>query len=133
MTVRVALATRAATSCELAITSWLVRRLIVAERVVIVLLSAVVAVARLTIASAISASRSALFAWPNASFSNSGILPELLTGQGKLLFESRPGSIVSWEAFPDFKIVCKHPCFLDELLACHDDLFCFSGWLTASA
>ena len=44
-------------------------------------------------------------------------------GQGKFLFESCPGSINGWGAFPDFKIVGKYPCFLDELLADHDYLF----------
>ena len=48
-------------------------------------------------------------------------------GQGKFLFESCPGSINGWGAFPDFKIVGKYPCFLDELLDGRDDLFWFFG------
>ena len=63
--VSVALAARVVTSCELAVTSCLVRRSMVAERVVTVLLSAAVTLARLSIASVISAPLLALFSWLN--------------------------------------------------------------------
>ena len=66
MDVSVALAARAVTSCELAVTSCLVRRSMVAERVVTVLLSAAVTLASLAIASVISAPLLAFFSWPNA-------------------------------------------------------------------
>ena len=66
MAVSVALVARAVTNCELAFTSCLVRRLMVTERVVNALLSAAVAVARLAIASVISAPLLAFFSWPNA-------------------------------------------------------------------
>ena len=53
--VSVALAAMAVTSYKLAVSSWLVRCSMVAERVITVLLSATVTVARIAIASAISA------------------------------------------------------------------------------
>ena len=58
----VALAASAVTSFELAVTSCLVRRSMVAESVVTMLLSAAVAVARLAIASEFSVSLSTSFA-----------------------------------------------------------------------
>ena len=65
MDVSVALAMRVAMSCELAVASCPVRCWMVAERVVIVLLSTAVAVARLVTSSVISASLLELFAWTN--------------------------------------------------------------------
>ena len=61
----VALVMRVTMSCELAVASCPVRCWMVAERVVTVLLSATVTVARLVIFSIISASPFALFAWTN--------------------------------------------------------------------
>ena len=43
--------------------------------------------------------------------------------QGKFVFEPCPGSVNGRENFPDFKVVSKHACFLDELLARHDNMF----------
>ena len=68
MAFSVALAVRVVTSYELAVANFLARRLMVAEKVVSVLLSATVAVAKLAITSAISASLSALFSWLNVPF-----------------------------------------------------------------
>ena len=64
--VSVSLAARAVTSCELAVTSCLVRHSMVVERTEAVLLSVAAAVARLAITSAISVSLLALFDFPNA-------------------------------------------------------------------